>query len=693
MEWVKPMTVPAEETHGSLKLLYEISRELATSLDLRVVLQRVLSLSLQTMEGSNGSIIVLDQHGMPLDAAIIVDGEFFEGTVERLKDTLDSGLAGWVLRNLKAALVKDTSQDERWITREDDSGEYRPKSSLSAPLIARDELVGVITFTHSRQGFFTEEHLAMVQSIADQAAIAVLNARLYESSHRRANIMEALAQSAATITASLDLHEVLNRILEQVTHALKVEAASLGLVDHASGEIVFQAAIGGGGEEIVGMRVKPGQGIAGWVVQSAEAVIVPQAKADPRHFTQIDKQTGFETRAIAAAPILLKGQVIGVIEALNPERAFSRNDMVVLKGIGSLAGTAIQHARLFEEVDISHHRYRNLFEHSVDPILITNLEGKILEANRQALKLLGYEEAMLLHKNIHYFHQADWKAVGEDFSELTNDEPVSYESELQPKEGDEIPIEVHVNKIFIEGEERLLWILRDIGELKELDQMRQDLSSMIYHDLRSPLGNVVSGLELLRSMVPSDPAVESVIQIANRSIDRVQRLVSSLLDTSRLQSGQAVTNLEKTDLTQLITDAIGAIEANLAMGKYKLDIDVQTSDLDVMIDADMIRRVVINLLENSMKYSREGSNIGIGAYRVGDEVQVWVTDQGLGITPEDQEKIFEKFSRSSGVTKIQGLGLGLAFCKLAIEGHGGKIWVESTPGEGSKFTFSLPAAS
>jgi signal transduction histidine kinase len=93
-----------------------------------------------------------------------------------------------------------------------------------------------------------------------------------------------------------------------------------------------------------------------------------------------------------------------------------------------------------------------------------------------------------------------------------------------------------------------------------------------------------------------------------------------------------------------------------------------------------------------MKYSREGSNLGIGAVRADDMVQVWVTDQGLGISPEDQEMIFEKFSRSAGVTKIQGLGLGLAFCKLAIEGHGGNIWVESTPGEGSKFSFTLPAA-
>ena len=682
--------VPAKQSIESLKLLYEISRELTTSLDLRIVLERVLSLSLQRLEGSNGSIIVLDEQGAPLDAAIIVEGKIFEDAVQRLQETLDNGLAGWVLRHRQSALVEDNSQDDRWISRNYTKSGSPPNSSLSVPLLAHDELVGAITFTHREKAFFTEEHLALVQSIADQAAIAILNARLYSASHRRADVMEALAQSAASITASLDLDVVLNRILEQVTHALKVEAATLGLVDQASGKTIFRAAIGGAGKQVVGLVVKPGQGIAGWVAQSAEAVIVPDVKSDPRHFSQVDVQTGFETRAIAAAPIMLEDQVIGVIEALNPETPFTQADLVVLTGIGGLAGTAIQHARLFEEVQVAHHRYRNLFEHSVDPIFVTNLEGKIIEANRQALNLLGFEDQMLLNKNIHYFHQVDWKIVGDEFSALVNGQPLSYESSLQPKDGDPIPIEVHLNKIFIEEEERLQWILHDISKVRELDDLRQDLSSMIYHDLRSPLGNVVSGLELIRSMVEPDPAVDSVIQIANRSVDRVQRLVSSLLDTSRLQAGQGITSLQKTDLNPLIIDAISAIEANLGMGKYKLDINLSDEPLHSMIDADMIRRVVINLLENSMKFSREGSHLEIGAKQAEDNVHVWVTDQGLGISPEDQEMIFDKFSRSAGVSKLQGLGLGLAFCKLAVEGHGGAIWVESNPGEGSKFTFTLP---
>ena len=282
--------------------------------------------------------------------------------------------------------------------------------------------------------------------------------------------------------------------------------------------------------------------------------------------------------------------------------------------------------------------------------------------------------------------------VWEDFSEMVNGKPMSYESALQPKEGDPIPIEVHLNKIFIESEERLQWILHDLSEVRELEDLRQDLSSMIYHDLRSPLGNVVSGLELIRTMVEPDPAVESVIEIANRSVDRVQRLVSSLLDTSRLQSGQGITSKQKTELSQLIIDSIGAIEANLGMGKYKLEMNLSDEPLYALIDADMIRRVIINLLENSMKFSRESSQLEIGIARKDEELHVWVSDQGLGISPEDQEMIFDKFSRSAGVSKLQGLGLGLAFCKLAIEGHGGAIWVESNPGEGSTFTFTLPSA-
>ena len=681
-------------TTDSLRLLYDVSRELAMALDLPTVLERILFMSLKTIQGSSGSIIIIDESGEPVDSAIIHNGQVFDGTTERLRATLESGLAGWVVRNKDAALVKDTSQDERWMVREYSDGQNGgPKSSVSAPLLVRDLLVGVMTLSNSSPGFFTDEHLALIRSIADQAAIAVQNARLYDAIQSRAGVMEALAESAASISATLDLEDVLHRILEQTSQVLKVEAVSLALIDHQTNELEFKAAIGESSQEVIGLRIKSGQGIAGWVAQEGIGVIVPETSKDPRFYRKVDEKTGYSTKAIAAAPIRAEGKVIGVLEALNPEKPFTNDDLRVLDGIGNLAGTAIQHANLFEDLQIAHKRYRELFEDSVDPIFITNLDGTILEANRQAILLTGFVGQTLLSMNIHHFHQVDWNVVGSKFEELTEGITLSYESTLHPKEGEEIAIEVYVRKVSIDREDRLQWILRDITELKNLDKLREDLVSMILHDLRSPLSNVVSGLDLIRSMVPEDPSIHQVIDIATRSTERVQRLTNSLLDTSRMEAGQQIGSVQPVSFNNLVQEAVDAVMPAIEANEFTLDVKIPKSVPDVMVDMDLMKRVFINLLENAIKFSSTGSEIILGAARKNRWMEVWVEDQGRGILPEAQETIFDKFTRAPGGSgKTKGLGLGLAFSKMAIEDHGGKIWVESEVEKGSKFTFTIPIA-
>ncbi|MGD8455609.1 MAG: GAF domain-containing protein [Anaerolineales bacterium] len=681
-------------TYSSLRLLYDISRELATALDLRVVLQQVLSMSLSTVRGNGGSIIVLDENSEPVDSAIIHEGVVFDGTTERLRATLESGLAGWVIQNRKAALVQDTSKDDRWIVRaypEDDN--VGPKSSVSAPLLVRDRLVGVMTLSNPNPNYFTQEHLDLVQSIADQAGIAVQNARLFEASQRRARVMEAIANSAASINASLDLEDVLNRIMEETTKALNTDVVSLVLVDRETNEVEFKASTGKYRDKIVGLRLKLGQGLAGWVSQEGVDVIVPDAYKDPRFDSTIDEITGYTTKAIACAPILAEGIIIGALEALNPVAPFTKNDLTILSGIGNLAGTAIEHARLFNELQIAHRRYLELFEDSVDPIVITDLNGQILEANRQAASFTGFGEQALLGMNIHHFHHVDWEVVGEKFADLSNGVTKSYESRLQPKAGEKFFVMVYVRKLIIEGELRLQWIFQDITEMKELDKLREDLISMIYHDLRSPLANVVSGIDLIKSMAPDDPSISSVADIAMRSTERVQRLANSLLDTIRMEAGQRIGSIQSVPLKEIVDYVVEVITPSLEANNFTLEVNLPPSVPNVMVDVELIKRVLINLLENAIKFSSLEAKISLGAVRKEGWMEVWVEDEGGGIQPDFLDQIFDKFtSGSSEAGRPRGLGLGLAFCKLVIEDHGGKIWVESEVGVGSKFSFTIPIA-
>ncbi|MCW5875484.1 MAG: GAF domain-containing protein [Anaerolineales bacterium] len=699
------MTLPKPAKEGgrsqaSLDLLYHVSRELASALDLRVILERVLKLSLQNVNAESGSLIVLDDQSDPVDSIIVVKDKVIQETTGQLRFTLESGLAGWVVSKRKAALIPDTSQDERWQpANQGQQAKAGPKSVVSAPLAVRDKLVGVMTLTHPEPGFFNAEHLNLVQAIADQAGFAVLNARYYAESQRRAAIMTAIAESAQAIGGSLQLEQLLQTILEQTTTALEVEAVVLALVEADSKSLVFRAGTGKLGKALGGLRIEMGQGLAGWAVKHDEAVLVADAQADPRFYKKTDEITGFTTRAAATAPIRAQKKVIGVLQAFNPTSGvFDSSDLSVLQGIGNLAGTAIEHAQLFAQMEGARGRYLELFEDSIDPILISDLEGNIVEANRQAHLLLGFDKTALQKMNVHHFHQADHKALGKDLSNLKEDRTISYESVLRGENGEDSYVDVHVRRIEVDGAVQLQWILRDITERKNLDTLREDLASMIYHDLRSPLANVVSGLDVLEMMLPSDPdpTMRSVLDIAMRSTERIQRLINSLLDTSRMESGQQLGEPEPTSAANLVQAALEAVALGAQSKNMTLDAAVVKGLPRVMADAEMMRRVLINLLENAIRYSKEGTEVTVGAKRSGEFVELWVQDNGRGIPKAEQNRIFDKFARVQATPgsagKTHGLGLGLAYCKLAVEGHGGRIWVDSEPGKGARFAFTLPIA-
>ena len=210
------------------------------------------------MGGERASIVVLDDNGRAIDSAIVYGRKVHDHTTQQLRETVERGLAGWVVRNRQPAWVPDTSLDERWLRRPDDAADQSgAKAALCVPLMARERLVGVLTLVHPEPGSYTKEHFSLMQAIADQAGIAVLNARLYAESQRQARVMTALAASAAAINASLRMDEVLQRILNETIQALQVETVALALVE-ANWDLVFHAATGEHKEGIVGKRVQAG---------------------------------------------------------------------------------------------------------------------------------------------------------------------------------------------------------------------------------------------------------------------------------------------------------------------------------------------------------------------------------------------------------------------------------------------------
>lgn len=850
-----------DRVKSSLELLYSISRELVAQLDLRELLSRILQLTLQSVNAPSGSILVLDQYGDPMEGAIAADGKVYDHSSEQLRVIYEHGLAGWVVEHKDAALVVSTHEDKRWLKMPDEEDNGEPRSAISAPLLVHDRVVGVLTVVRPQAGHFTDEDLALLSAIADQAGIAVsnanlfraeqdrrqlaltlqeisriinstlepntvfnqileqlervidfdsasiflledgqllpvaargfkddkavlgitlpveedvlgaevfdtakpkvvrdvqnednwvqfsgisesdsihgwigapllvrdkvvgmlnvdskivgaygpaevevvsafadqaatavANAQLYDESQRRIKSMMALTETAHVVTASLDLEEVLQSITDQTLESLEVEIASLALLDQDRRELEYRVASGRGADKVIGTRLKKGDGIAWWVAQNEEPVIVRDVKNDERFYPDMDEILGFETRSLICAPIQVQSRTIGVLEATNPRHgSLTQEQLELLTGIAGLAGTAIAHAQLFAETQEARQRYASLFEDSIDPILIADLDGLITDANIRAESFLGYERDELLGRKIMNLHKPDPEVMPDDLSLLKLGETIAYESRVRHHDGHALPVEVYIKRIAIGGDSFLQCILQDIAEREELSELRTDLTSMIFHDLRSPLGNIISSLEVMESSIKDDDeALQAVLSIANRSSRRASRLVESLLDLDRLESEKAVLTKEQASMSALIIEAVEEVHPTAETKGQLIRMGIPTGLPLIEIDVDMIRRVLINLLDNAIKYSPGGGEIAISANVDDGNMLVSVKDSGEGIPPEDRERIFERFIRLDKQSKRKGLGLGLTFCRLAVEAHQGKIWVDEGATGGSKFTFSLP---
>jgi signal transduction histidine kinase len=228
--------------------------------------------------------------------------------------------------------------------------------------------------------------------------------------------------------------------------------------------------------------------------------------------------------------------------------------------------------------------------------------------------------------------------------------------------------------------------------LEELQRLRQETTELIIHDLRNPLSAIAISLKMLTLVLPEAvlQANHELLEIAQTSAQRMQRLVDSLLEVSRMETGEARFDLRSFNLGPLLHDVIQR-NAILARKGVKIDTEIPF-DLPVVADREKIDRVVVNLLDNALKYTPENGRIWVQGGQKAESVWVSISDTGPGIPAVDRERLFERFTQGSGdKLKRRGFGLGLAYCRLAVEGHGGRIWIQDGPnGIGSRFTFTIP---
>ncbi|NTU65146.1 MAG: HAMP domain-containing histidine kinase [Chloroflexi bacterium] len=358
-------------------------------------------------------------------------------------------------------------------------------------------------------------------------------------------------------------------------------------------------------------------------------------------------------------------------------------------------------AQLFQTTLDERSRLKALIEASRDGIILNGVDGTILVMNVPALTMLRLPGTPL-----------DWvnRPIGQAVAEMrrvapqaahatiremrrlkTGAEPTAggdYEIDGRPVHWQSLPVRVGLRPMG-----RLI-VMRDMTEERTLEQVREDMTHTMVHDLRNPLTGIVAALNMVLDgyMGELSPPHHQVLTIAHHSSERMMRLVNAILDVSRLESGRMPVQLMAVSPVDLVREAI-QIQAALAHNKkLQLDSDVPHGLPLVQADLNLIQRVLQNLIGNAVKFTPEGGRIQVAARLVQEPpaepiVLISISDTGPGIPLEIESQLFQKFV--TGGQQEHGSGLGLAFCKLAVEAHGQRIWVDSSAGKGATFTFSL----
>jgi PAS domain S-box-containing protein len=380
-------------------------------------------------------------------------------------------------------------------------------------------------------------------------------------------------------------------------------------------------------------------------------------------------------------------------------------------GVSVFVKDITQRRRMEEELKESEERFKALVETTNDFIWEMNLDGVYTYCSPQMEKLWGLKPEEMLGKTpFDLVPPEDREQAIKVFSAASRCSSPLVNMEIRSFDGTGRIIFLEINSVpflDIEGKQcGFRGITRDITErkkaeakalemeaLKKINQAKSELLANVSHELRTPLASIKGNIEtLLETDVKwSKKQQLEFLQAANRQADRLTLLIRDLLDMSRIDSGKLTLDKRSYPVSEILDSVSGVL--SVIAEKHKLKI-VQAPDLPtIRADKSRIGQVITNLVENATKFSAQGSPIVVEVKTLNENVIFSIEDRGIGITPEVVAKLFDMFYQAQEVVKgkIQGSGLGLPICRGILEGHGGKIWVESQPGKGSKFSFSIPA--
>ena len=709
----------SERQARQLATLNRIGRTLTSSLDPERVPALIIEQVTELLEAEESSLLLCDEQTGEL-VFTYTTGTVGEQLLGR-RLPRGAGLAGYVVEHGRSVIVNDVQQDTRFDDRTDKTTGYKTRTLLAVPLRGVGGVQGVIEALNPRSGgHFTSEDQHLLEALADQAVIALENAR------RFAQVDQALARRAqelvginAQLQHNLRSLTALNALGMAINTTLRGADEIFGMTTHGVVEIA-----GGLGAAVLlhehsGLRaavqIGPTLPQTPEITEIVQQVVVSgrtELLAAPPHALG---RAG--VRSILFVPLRATQRTLGSICVYYGDEPPGPSDREAVVLFATQAAVAVESIELFNAVRNGRDQMASILASTRDGIMLVTPDGQVAIANSALLQLgrlpLQQPHHQTLEEFLGLWGQAasyipeEWQTLRRELEHVVAGQTSFASGELN--EGGATPRAFEWAALTAQrsggSTGGALFVLRDITEAKESARLRHDLTNMIVHDLRSPLSSVMASIELMQKGVAGELAKtqQTVMGIAYNSAVQMLDMINALLDVSRLESGRMPVNQRAAALRPLMENAIESLSSLAREQRVKITLALPEQLPLMHADGELIMRVIQNLLGNALKFSGRSSTITLraeatpagspraalgGAGTPRPSITISVADQGIGIAPLDQEKIFAKFSQVG--ERRGGTGLGLTFCKLVVEAHGGQIWVASTPGQGSVFSFSLP---
>ncbi len=738
------------ETQRRLKeqsLLYEAGQAISATLEYKQVLDTVTN---QVVRATNAQIVIIQAWDRATDQLITVHMDYVTADGLNLSE-----IAAHAFAPTDYLKVAHFLRDRRSISLRSNDEELDPLLrehmqhagllwAIEVPIVARDEVLGLVRLGDGRfDRILTDSEVQLVETLVNQAAVAMSNARLYdqvvkftqelegrviertrELAHANTELtaerdrVEILYRITSELSASLDLDRVLNRALELVIGAVGAPHGSILLIDQQTDMLMLRAVLGknravpGGGKPTPFRR---GEGLAGWVIANRQAVIVPDVLSDTRWIEHTDQIREF--RSALVAPLMVSEDVLGAMMVLHPEsNYFTEVHMRLVTAATAQVATAINNAELYRYIreqaellggmlraqQVESSKSQAILESVADGVMVTDANGRVILFNAAAESILGIRRDEAMGRSIEDMLGLYAAAGPQWISQLREWYASSEARRRWPVLSQQIEFKaerryVNVSVAPVTMSDEYLGsvsVFRDITREVEADRAKTDFVSTVSHELRTPMTSIkgYADLMLLGAAGQVNETQQRFLSVIKANADRLSVLVNDLLDISRIESGRVKLDIKPVSIESIIEQVAASLRGKIEEKKLTLRLSLPEEELPrVYGDRDRVIQVLTNLVGNAYQYTPSGGSITVKAHQLDGFVQIDVIDTGIGIAPEYQAKVFDRFFRADDplVQEFPGTGLGLAIVKSLVEMHEGRIWVESELGKGTTFSFIL----